>query len=177
MKFTGLSGFTTRSQLNFDIGPAVTGSLGYVFGNGFRAEGEFGYRSSPSKNITLSTGGTTPTSLNLKAENYAYSYMANALYDFPTGWVVTPHVGGGIGVVNLSGNRSGSTNVFGYQVIGGFEYAFTSQLRLGLDYRYLGTEDAKLTYSVAGTPVARTATSAYDDHAVLVTLRWNFGTP
>src|SRR5690242_14595968 len=43
-KFTGLSGFITQSKLNYDVGPAVTGSVGYAFGNGLRAEGEFGYR-------------------------------------------------------------------------------------------------------------------------------------
>jgi len=175
-KFTGLNGFISQSKLNYDVGPAVTGSIGYAFGNGLRAEGEFGYRSSPGKNIDLPSGVTT-SGTRISIDTESKSYMANLIYDIKTGTPWTPHIGGGIGVVDVSSNRSGGTTVFGGQAIGGVEYAFTPQLRLGLDYRYIATESYKLTYTASSFPVARTASSDYYDHSILLTLRYKFGAP
>jgi hypothetical protein len=59
-RFSNAAGaVTTGSQLNFDIGPAVTGALGYAFGNGWRAEFELGIatarrRTSPYRTAQLS---------------------------------------------------------------------------------------------------------------------------
>lgn len=177
MRFTGLNGITTKSTLNFDVGPVVTGSLGYVFGTGWRIEGEFGYRESPGKNVTLQNGATVSSPINFSTKLTAYSGMANVLYDvgLVPRWQV--HVGGGIGLVNLGGNNSGTANVFGGQAIAGFDYVLTPQARLGIDYRFIGTQSAKLTYTIAGTSIGRTASSNYFDHAILVVLRWNFGKP
>src|SRR5690349_16334279 len=175
-KFTGLSGFTTQSKLNYDVGPAVTGSIGYAFGNGLRAEGEFGYRSSPGKDVNLASGVTT-SGTRLSIDTETKTYMANVIYDFYTGTRWTPHIGGGIGAVDVSSNRSGGTTVFGGQAIGGVEYALSPQLRIGLDYRYIASESYKLTYTSGSLPVARTASSDYYDHSILLTLRYKFGAP
>ena len=178
-RFTGASGTTSSgSELNFDIGPAVTGSLGYAFGNGWRAEFELGYRNSPATDITLPSGAVIGGSLDLKAHVNAFSYMGNVLYDFdltPYGvnkWV--PHLGGGMGAVNLQPNSAPAETVFGGQAIVGIEYVATPILRLGLDYRYIGTTSAGFTFTQAGVTVGR-ANTAFNDHTVLFTARWKFG--
>lgn len=175
--FTNAAGAAiTGSQLNFDIGPAVTGAVGYAFGNGWRAEFELGYRNSPASDLTLANGAVVGGSIDLKAHVNAFSYMGNALYDFdltPYGidkW--TPHLGGGIGAVNLQPNRAPAETVFAGQAIAGIEYIVNPVLRLGLDYRYVGTSSASFTFTQNGITVGRTASSSFNDHTVLFTARW-----
>lgn len=175
--------FTTRSKLNFDAGPVVTGTFGYAFGNGWRGEFEFGYRNSSAKNLTLPSGATVGGSVDLKAEASAYSYMFNGIYDFdlsrfgPQYSLWSPHVGGGIGAVVLTSNRSPSSTVFGGQAIAGVEYAYTPTLRFGLDYRFIGTTSAELTFTQDAITVGRSVSANYYDHAILLTMRWKFGGP
>ena len=179
-KFSNAAGTaTTNSQLNFDIGPAVTGAVGYAFGNGWRGEFELGYRESPAKDLTLPNGAVVGGSIDLQSHVNAYSYMANVLYEFelaPYGlqrWM--PHVGGGIGAVNLQPNRAPATTVFGGQAIAGVEYILTPTLLLGLDYRYIGTTSAGFSFTQNAVTVGRTVDTAYNDHSVLFSLRWKFG--
>jgi len=179
--FSGAGGspLINGSQLNFDIGPAVTGAVGYAFGNGWRAEFELGYRSSPAADLTLPNGAVVGGSIDLQAHVAAYSYMGNVLYDFdlaPYGidkW--SPHLGGGIGAVNLQPNRAPAETVFGGQAIAGIEYVVTPILRFGLDYRYIGTTSAGFTFTQNGITVGRTTNTAFNDHTVLFTMRWKFG--
>lgn len=182
--FTNPAGtFTSSSHINYNVGPVVTGAVGYAFGNNWRAEFELGWRDSPAKDITLSTGATVGGSQSFNAHAEAYSYMFNALYDFDLGgygaqygkWV--PHIGGGIGPVVISTHRSPSDTVFGGQAIAGVEYAYTPTLRFGLDYRFIGTTDVHLNYTQAGITAGRSVSTNYYDHAILFTLRWKFGGP
>ena len=175
--------FTSRSSLNFNVGPAVTGAVGYAFGNGWRGEFEVGYRNSPAKNLTLPSGATVGGSLELNANASAYTYIVNAIYDFdlsrfgPQYSLWTPHVGGGIGAVVVNSNRSPGTGVFGGQAIAGIEYAYQPNLRFGLDYRYLGTTGVDQTFTQDAVTVGRSVSANYNDHAVLFTMRWKFGGP
>ncbi|MEI9982135.1 MAG: hypothetical protein WDN69_02320 [Aliidongia sp.] len=78
-----------------------------------------------------------------------FTLMGNALYDFQTGTAPGRRMSasasasasnrlGGInfppGVLNIDSHAT----VFNWQGIAGLEYAFNSQLRLGIDYRYIG---------------------------------------
>jgi opacity protein-like surface antigen len=171
LKLESPAGVESRSQLNFDPGPLVTGSVGYAFANNFRAEFEVGYRDAPGKDITLPGGGTVSPA-NFKAGSEIYTYMANGFYDFGpfySSWY--PHVGFGVGAANVNSHRANSETVFAYQAIGGLEYQLQPRLRLGLDYRYLGTDTVHLGLTQAGS---RGVSGSVNDHAILFTLRWNF---
>jgi OmpA-OmpF porin, OOP family len=175
--------FTSDSHLNFDAGPIVTGTFGYAFGNSWRGEFEVGYRHSSAKNLTLPSGATVGGSLDLKADAAAYSYMFNAIYDFDLSgygaqyarW--SPHVGGGIGAVVVNSNRAPGASTFGAQAIAGIEYAYQPNLRFGVDYRYLGTTGVEQTFTQDGITAGRAVSANYNDHAVLLTMRWKFGGP
>jgi OmpA-OmpF porin, OOP family len=174
---------TSGSHINYDIGPAVTGAIGYAFGNGFRGEFELGYRDSPAKDVTLSGGAVVGGSQTFSAHAEAHSYMFNVLYDFDLGgygaqygtW--SPHIGGGIGPVMINTHRSPSDTAFGGQAIAGVEYAYSPTVRFGLDYRFIGTTDVHLNYTQAGITSGQSVRTNYYDHAVLFTLRWKFGGP
>jgi opacity protein-like surface antigen len=179
-QFSNFAGVAaTGSPLNFDVGPTVTGAVGYAFGDGWRAELEFGYRHSPATDITVPLGGPLGGSANLKADLSAYSFMANAIYGFDLAdygypkW--TPHIGGGLGMVNMQPNGAPAATVFGGQAIAGVEYSVTPILSVGLDYRYVGTTSAGFTFTQESAVLGRAGSTSFNDHSVLFTLRWKIG--
>jgi len=161
---------------SFKTGFRTTAALGWGFGNGVRSELELGYSASDVDTGFLSNNGRFTQ----------YTVMGNLLYDFDTGTAWTPHVGAGIGIGD---DRIGGANfpvgiqpidvhshVFTYQAIAGIEYAIAPQLKLGVDYRYLGSGDVSV--SPGSIPAApHSADFNIDSHNVLLTLRLDFGSP
>jgi OmpA-OmpF porin, OOP family len=161
-----------ETSLNYNWGPLGTATAGWALGNGLRGEFEFGYRHSEAKNITLPSGAVTPTSLGLKENATTYSYMVNGLYDFNTGTQWIPHLGAGVGVANVRVNNIGHVSPFAFQAIGGVNYAFSPNLKLGVDYHFLGTDALDFKKNL---PI--TSHSNYYDHAALVSVTYSFGAP
>jgi OmpA-OmpF porin, OOP family len=159
----------------FKTGFRTTAALGWGWGNGFRTEFEFGYSAADVNNGYLSNDGRVSE----------FTLLGNALYDFDTGTPWTPHVGVGLGVgldrvggVNFPAGVQTIDNhgtLFTWQGIAGLEYAFNPQLRLGVDYRYVGSQDMEVA---SGNNISPKAAS-YDigSHNVLLTLRVDFGSP
>ena len=147
-------------SLNYNVGPVGVAAAGWALGNGLRAELEFGYRHSDAKSATLTSNVST------------MSYMVNGLYDFSTGTPWSPHLGAGVGVANVRVNNIGHVSPFAFQAIAGIDYAISRNLRVGVDYRFLGTDSLNFN---KGLPL--TSRSNYYDHAVLLALRWSFGAP
>jgi outer membrane protein OmpA-like peptidoglycan-associated protein len=174
----GLSANGPRGQeatLNYNWGAMGIIAGGYAFGNGFRVEAEYGYRHSEAKNVTLPSGANTPTSQNLNTNAGASTYMVNALYDFyQLHWPVIPHLGAGVGVADIRVNSIGNDTPFAYQFIAGVDYPIPSQpkLKVGLDYRFLGTDSLSLTNSSLITSKPN-----YYDHAIVLHVSWSFGNP
>jgi OmpA-OmpF porin, OOP family len=76
--------------VNWDSGFNAGARGGYVWGP-WRFEGEYSYR---YNSLGTSNGGLTGSS-------HSNAIMANALYDFTLGWPITPHIGAGIGAVDV----------------------------------------------------------------------------
>lgn len=162
----------------FDSGFAVGARAGYEWGP-WRFEEEYVYR---SNDLTgLSIGGVKVP--GARGSREAHALMTNVLYDFNLGWPVTPHVGVGIGAVNII-DRARAPGIgrithdddwqFGYQAIGGVRYNATPNVALDLDYRYLATTDA--SFRVPAAP-ARRYTSSYNNHTLMASLVYRFGPP
>lgn len=167
----GVGGETLK--LNVNPGPMGVIAFGYGLPGHWRAELEYGYRHNGAKNITLPSGSTTPTSLGLKANAMANSYMANLYYDFQPVWGLIPHIGAGVGAAQVRVNNVGSDWPFAWQAMAGAEYPLSYNARLGVEYRFLGTEG--LTFKP--NPVTTGGNANYYDHTVLVNFRWVFGSP
>ena len=90
--FSGTGAAGTES---YDDGYNVGGRAGYMAGP-WRFEGEFSYRRNSLRSSTLTSPIVLPASPG--GDRHTYAEMFNVLYDFNMGWVVTPHIGGGIGV-------------------------------------------------------------------------------
>ncbi len=169
----GLSG-TVHADDGFNVG----GRAGYMWGP-WRFEEEVNYRRNGLS--SLSAGGlSTPMSGHLSST----AIMTNVLYDFSLNSPFSPHLGAGIGAVNIDASGSipaggvsvtGSDWEFGYQAIAGVRYNINPSLAFDLDYRYFATTDATLKASGAGlsTPIK----TGYSTHNLVASLSFIFGAP
>jgi OmpA-OmpF porin, OOP family len=163
LTIAGPTGFTVHNQVNRQInysgGFNAGVRAGYMWGP-WRFEGEYSYRNndvSNSGNVNGANGGSA--FLASTGSTHSNAIFANALYDFTFGWPITPHIGGGVGGINVdrsiggtgtaidpNGNivsfttnsPSGSSWRFGYQGIAGLRYFINPALALDIDYRYVG---------------------------------------
>jgi OmpA-OmpF porin, OOP family len=120
VSFTGPNGgtFTTpgfNATPNTDSGFNVGARGGYQWGP-WRFEEEYSYRhNSLSNNNTLNIlgpFGNTFTTNGGRSQGQAtsHSLMTNVIYDFTVGWPVSPHIGAGVGAVDVI--ESASINSF-----------------------------------------------------------------
>ncbi len=109
----------------------------------------------------------------------AYSAMINGYFDFRNTWDIVPYLGAGFGATNVRYDHDGAggafptlddnDTVFAYQVMAGFFYGLGDNLFLGLEYRFLETEEFELTDSLGGT-----FEDEYNHHSALLTLTLGF---
>jgi outer membrane protein OmpA-like peptidoglycan-associated protein len=169
--FGGVS-FNQRFQDGFNIG----GRAGYEWGP-LRIEEEFSYRQNGIGSVSIAGVG-----LNTNGNRNTYAFMTNLIYDFTLGWPITPHIGGGIGAVQLHDSwgipgigtiASSSSWQFGYQGIAGVRYNINPALAFDIDYRYLGTTKPTFGSNLAGIKYS----SDHSSHSVLASLSVRFGAP
>jgi OmpA-OmpF porin, OOP family len=130
-------GITSTSNF-LSSGFAVGGKVGYDF-VGPRVELEALYRNNKESGTVYFPGGPAFVTGQINQ----VSVMANVLYDFFPGAVLTPYVGVGAGVAfvdpGLQGGCTMCSTQFAYQGIVGLSYAATPNLSVSLDGRYYGT--------------------------------------
>ena len=165
---------TERLSDGFNVGARA----GYEWGP-IRFEEEFSFANNHATRLAA-LGGSIPVT----GERNRYALMTNAIYDFPLGWIVSPHLGFGIGAVNLHDSiatkpplgdvtlASSSDWQFGYQGIAGIRYNINPALAFDLDYRYLATTDP--TFKAIGGVKYK---SEYSTHNVVASLSVRFGAP
>jgi outer membrane protein OmpA-like peptidoglycan-associated protein len=122
VSFTGPNGgtFTTPGTANparnFASGFNVGARGGYQWGP-WRLEEEYSYRNNQTDSSTLTVTGplgntfTTSGSRHGSGETTSNAIMTNLIYDFGQwgwnwGWPITPHIGAGIGAVDVITNAS-----------------------------------------------------------------------
>jgi len=176
-------------------GWVALGSVGYGFGNGFRAEIEGNYRFNDVHNTSLSSGGRT-IARSSSGSVATYGAMLNGFYDFnlasfgvPT---ISPYLGVGLGYgqnwwnrVGLSNGsataRSNGTNGnLAYQGIAGVAFnlpTIAPGLAVTLEYRYFGVLDSSQRFNISGnaTGINRSYSPSNGNHAAILGLRYNFG--
>ena len=165
-------------RARFDEGFAAGARVGYEMGP-WRFEEEYTYRDNGLDKLSVA-GVTIP---GVKGSRQSHAAMTNLIYDIALGWPVTPHVGAGIGAVDVidKARRTAAPSFklsdddwqFGYQAIAGVRYNISPNLALDLDYRYLATTDA--TFRVPGTTIRYK--SGYDTHNLMASLVYRFGPP
>jgi OOP family OmpA-OmpF porin len=161
---------TAEYSVDFDNNWMGALGLGYAFQNGFRAEGELGYRYND-------WGPESVTDPDLDLEGYARSWsaMANLFYDFNRGGGVEPYVGVGVGAARIGagidGVGSDQDTVLAYQALAGLAFGVTEQLDLDVGVRYFMAPEVEM--DVGGL----TTEFDYDHAAVTLGLRYQFAAP
>jgi outer membrane protein OmpA-like peptidoglycan-associated protein len=187
----------TGSKLNWDVGPAGLGAVGYGFGNGFRVELEGNWRQnninsfSPPGGEVLSGG---------KQQNYGA--MVNGIFDMDIGanWIY-PYLGVGAGyswskwedIAGASpGNpiqgpysfaASGTEGRFAYQALFGLAIPveYLPGLSLTAEYRFFSVVGDSsypgAVYSSVRTGPARIGASTDYNHTGLIGLRYELFPP
>lgn len=138
-----LTNFTANTNIPAFPTVSVTPQLGWMAGGvigydfvGPRVELEGIYRWNPT-NV-----GVPNTAVNNQVGQLGI--MANLLYDFMPGSVITPYIGAGAGLGLVDGNTSLSSTVFAYQGIIGLGWNADTNFRVNLDGRYYGTTNPQV---------------------------------
>ena len=131
-------------EFNAGFNAGVRG--GYQLGP-WRFEEEYSYR----RNGVSEYGTVGESTYGISGNRHTNSIMTNVIYDLTTGWPITPHIGVGIGAMNVYDGLkvpgpgivfNDSSWQFAYQAIGGLRYEINPVLALDLDYRYLATTES-----------------------------------
>jgi opacity protein-like surface antigen len=155
----GWTGLPYQTDTIDGLGPvAVQLSAGYNIGvrggyqlASWRFEAEYSHRRNNVAEYNDSTNGVS-------GNRHTNSIITNVLYDFSTGWPIMPHIGVGIGAMNVfDGLKVPSRGLafndsswqFAYQAIAGLRYDINPVLSLDLDYRYLATTES--TFRIPNT--------------------------
>jgi len=129
--------------VQFNAGYNVGARGGYRL-TSWRFEEEYSYRRNGIAQYDNDANGNS-------GNRHTQSIMTNVIYDLTTGWPVTPHIGVGIGAMDVfDGLKVPSRGLvfndsswqFAYQAIGGLRYDINSFLAVDLDYRYLATTES-----------------------------------
>ena len=185
--------------------PAPVGSAKATFKDGYNVGARAGYQWGPwrleeeynYKYAGYNSLGTLGSGL-IGGSRDAHAIMTNLIYDFTFGWPITPHIGAGVGVIDVVDSPSlkaplikptgaiqlpaqgllhDSSWEFGYQAIAGIQYNFNPVIALDVDYRYTATaEDSSLT-SKSGFFVGQHYKTGYDTHNIVASLIVRFGAP
>ena len=133
----GLNWLLNSGNNTMDLGYAVGGVVGYDF-VGPRVELEGMFRS----NNGSGTANFGNVFSNTRGRIEQVSVMANVLYDFLPGAMLTPYIGAGAGIAFADSSIIGCSlcsTQFAYQGILGLGYNVTENFRINLDGRYYGT--------------------------------------
>jgi opacity protein-like surface antigen len=157
--WTGLPYQTDRIEgvgpvpVQFNAGYNIGARGGYQLA-AWRFEEEYSYR----HNGVAAYGVVGDSTNRVSGNRHTHSIMTNVIYDFATGWPIMPHIGVGIGAMDvfdglkISSRRlvfNDSSWQFGYQAIVGLHYDISPVLALDLDYRYLATTES--TFKIPNT--------------------------
>lgn len=144
-----------KMRIQTNSGSIGVTSLGWGFGNGFRAELEGSYRHNAAKDVRMLFAIPSPYVSNIAGSVTTAAVMTNILYDIGSnqGWPVHFTVGAGLGYAsnrlsNVSTRPDGTSNSvmlndsaggFAYQAIAGVSIPaqHIPGLSITLDYRYL----------------------------------------
>ncbi len=138
-------------ELESDPGVALTGALGYGFGNNLRMEAEVGYQKNDLDKVGLRGMAHGAAS---SGDTSSVTGLLNGYYDFVNQSRLTPFISAGVGVVKVSLSDLNMPNAgfdegldgtaVAWQAGGGLSYAVNYGLALDVKYRYMNALDLKL---------------------------------
>lgn len=162
-----------RRKTDPEDGYNLSAAMGYDYGM-LRSEIELGYRRNNVETHKLN-GAVLATP---DGKGTSVSAMVNGYVDIPTGTVITPYVGAGIGFARVDAKGYGSAGTdflddgdtsFAYQAMTGLDFAFDDALSVYAEYKYFVVDNVNMR-TIAGN----NSDLDYTNHTVGVGLRYNF---
>ncbi|MBV8737073.1 MAG: OmpA family protein [Alphaproteobacteria bacterium] len=101
----------TNPTISWNSGFNAGARLGYAWGP-WRFEEEYSYRNNTVSGVSGSASFSSPS-----GSSHSNAIMTNAIYDFTLGWPITPHIGGGIGAVDVFRGLGGTATVTANQPV------------------------------------------------------------
>ena len=183
-----IAGGSKNGKADFNNAIDIDGIVGYDFGS-FRLEAEIGYKRAELtqwQSTTTTPGGVTAaprpagTFSDASGRSTNLSFMLNGLVDFGDDEGMGGYIGGGAGVAQTKtaytldatggGFLDDSDTGFAWQAIAGVRTAISSNVDLGLKYRFFNQSGINLI-----DRIGRTADSRLRSHSILASLIFNFG--
>ena len=167
----------TSVKARFDAGFNAGVRGGYEWGP-WRFEEEYSYRQNGARDLV----GSNFIIKGVSGNRHTNSIMTNVLYDFTLGYPITPHVGFGVGAVDIFDGLkvpgigqlfNNSSWQFGYQGIAGIRYNLSPTFTLDLDYRYFAV--TRPTFNIPKTNLRYR--TAYDTNNFVASLIYRFAPP
>lgn len=154
----GANWMNYKHDLEFKTGYFVAMSVGYRFCNGFRLEGEVGYRRNRLRDVDLGDNIVYRSNAHLSTT----SWMGHLFYEYPLhycGFCLKPFVGAGIGYARsdfriksfgqIIINQREIEKGFAWDVIAGVAYPICCNIDIDLEYRYFRTRYDSENHSLA----------------------------
>jgi len=175
----GVDVFDFDDAIEVDFRPGRDFDLigGFDFG-AVRAEAELGYKRISFESVDFDDDvfeDLDEVDFDDEGRATVYSLMGNALFDALNDGSSSVYVGGGVGRarVKLIGEKD---SAWAWQLIAGARTAFTSNLDVGVKYRFFNT--TKLSFSDEDDDgIGLSVDGKYKSHSVLLSLIYNFAAP
>lgn len=171
---------------------AFAATMGYMYSNGLRPEFELSYRQDKPDDITNSSGGAEMSDATKISVSTAFG---NLWYDLFPSWSIRPYLGGGVGFGRAKLDdfqqdnvmpaqrqepqgggaevpRQGEDSVFAYQLGAGINWDVWRNFTLGLDYRYLQTQD--FDFFIFQQQQFSKFVAEYEAHSLFLSLNYYF---
>lgn len=190
--FGTAANFTWLDKGEFTSGMSFGLGAGYQVNDWLRVDVTGEYRSGSKFHALdqFNNGGTINTN-DYSFTKKEWLFLANAYLDLGTWWCITPFIGAGVGVTNLTiGNyrdineiangggwaKENTVTNFAWALHAGASYAVTKSFAVELSYRYLNLGDGKAgdTINLNGTNLVDNPTTVKDisSHDVRLGVRW-----
>ena len=169
-------GNTASQSLDYGLGFAIGGLVGYAVTPNVSIEGEVTYRSVDGEvegiEVVVVNDDTTTTVTQTDIDTDVFAFMANARYDFETLGRYTPYVVAGLGYATADIDEDGEDDTidldgaFAYQVKAGVTVP-AGQGAFGTEVSYFGTsefedaEDDAISAEFGGVAIHATYTFGF----------------
>ena len=186
---SGAFHYDQGADIHYRRGYDVDALAGYDLGR-FRVEGELGYKRADIRDVeftdpilndvssALGIARLSNDQIEIGGHVSVLSAMVNGLVDFgdDAGW--RGYFGGGAGYAHVK-NLSDSDSGWALQGIAGFSLPLSTNMDLGLKYRYFRTSTMHFNGDVgAGTTfIPYRAKGRLESHSLLLSLIYNFAAP
>jgi opacity protein-like surface antigen len=180
-KVTEFSGFAGSSKIDYDVGSAFEGAIGFAFNEWVSAEFQAGWI---ANEIDSAEGFASDDTFLYNAP-----FLANVTFQhaIPRTYI-TPYIGAGVGgsVTGFDTDffSDGNTTLFGsdedvvfaYQFFAGARFDFNRNMSLGVGYKYFATEDSSFRYDsvFAGDPSVKLGIDGVRSHLAMVSFTLKF---